>query len=360
MGCFSPNFIVKHKLNPVRWLELKHRPNNMSDFKVMKDKPYEYCYKNRESMSDLKDYFKDWNEKDYELIPIPCGNCIGCRLDYSRDWATRCLLEAEQYKYNYFITLTYDDEHLPIGSKGNATLVPEDFSNFLKRLRIYYKRHFNHDNIRFFGCGEYGDMSLRPHYHIILFNLPIPDLTPEFKYVDPITNKQVITKHCANGVIYYYSDIIHDLWNKGNVVIGECSYQSCAYTARYVVKKLKGKSSEAYATLGVVDPFCRMSRKPGIAFNYYFDNKENIYEYDSLTLATNDGARILPPPRYFNKMYEIENELRYYQVKEARKRKGEDYLNTLYENTNLHYSDYLECLEEKKQLQISSLGCKLY
>lgn len=369
MGCFKPNFIISRNLSQKEFDDKCCYPSSDEEreefkqlqaagiqMKFAKDKKVLYCYQNRDSLK-TKDFFKDWRYKFFDLTPIPCGNCLGCRLDYSRSWATRCLLEAEQFKDNYFITLTYDDDHLPKGQIGNATLVPDDMTKFMKDIREYYRTHFKHTDIRFFGCGEYGDTSFRPHYHLLMFNLPIPDITPEFRYIDPVTKKEVVTKHVGpKGEIYYYSDLIHDLWKKGNVVIGAVAFDSCAYVARYVVKKLKGKSSEAYNKLCVEPPFVRMSRRPGLAYKYFFENKENIYQYDSIILATADGARIVTPPRYFNTMYEIENELRYYEIKEARKQAGNDYLNSLYENTTLHYSDYLEALENEKELQLHA--CK--
>ena len=145
MGCYKPNFIVKHKIPLNVWSIRRFRDSKYSDFKVMKDKPYEYAFIPGSSLKEYRDFFRDWKEEDYELTPVPCGSCIGCRLDYSRDWATRCLLEAEQFKFNYFLTLTYDDVHLPKGNVQNATLVPEDFTNFMKRLRIYFKREFNQE-----------------------------------------------------------------------------------------------------------------------------------------------------------------------------------------------------------------------
>ena len=99
-------------------------------------------------------------------IQLPCGQCIGCRLERSRQWAIRCMHEKSLYSLSSFLTLTYDDDHLP----PNGTLVKRDFQLFMKRLRWEMG-----DGIRFFACGEYGDGNLRPHYHALLFNVDFPD-----------------------------------------------------------------------------------------------------------------------------------------------------------------------------------------
>lgn len=99
-------------------------------------------------------------------VTVPCGQCIGCRLDKSRDWAVRCLHEASLYQDNCFITLTYDDAHLdPLGS-----LNKDDFVKFMKRLRFQYG-----PKIRFFHCGEYGTLLNRPHHHACIFNFDFYD-----------------------------------------------------------------------------------------------------------------------------------------------------------------------------------------
>lgn len=81
-------------------------------------------------------------------IKIPCGKCIGCRLDYSRDWAVRAVHESMLYKNNTFVTLTFDDEHLPDDKSLNKGYM----SSWMKRFR----KKFGND-IRFMMCGEYGE-----------------------------------------------------------------------------------------------------------------------------------------------------------------------------------------------------------
>lgn len=113
----------------------------------------------------------------WEGIQLPCGQCIGCRLDYSRQWADRILLETTLWEHNWFVTLTYSDEFVPYKSTVNTTtgeliegktLVPEHLTKFMKDLRRYWSYHYGHDNIRFYACGEYGGQTERPHYHLCI------------------------------------------------------------------------------------------------------------------------------------------------------------------------------------------------
>ena len=95
-------------------------------------------------------------------MQIPCGKCIGCRVARAAQWGNRCMHEASCYDHNRFVTLTYDDAHLP----PNGFLDKTHLSKFLKKLR----KKFPHNKLRFFAAGEYGEQTARPHYHLILFN----------------------------------------------------------------------------------------------------------------------------------------------------------------------------------------------
>ena len=119
-----------------------------------------------------------------ELYPgsvvIPCGKCLGCRLDYSRQWADRMMLELETSGSAVFVTLTYDNDHATCcktdeyGNDMFYTLVKKDFQDFMKRLRG--SSLVNGKKLRFYAAGEYGDNTFRPHYHAILFGLSIADI----------------------------------------------------------------------------------------------------------------------------------------------------------------------------------------
>lgn len=233
------------------------------------------------------------NREKEEILMIPCGRCIGCRERYSREWALRCMLEAKQWTHNYFLTLTYNDDNVPFADSDfglNMTLDKRDVQLFLKRLREYFSRVFGIDNIRFFCCGEYGPKNMRPHYHMILFNCPIPDL--KFVSNTPI------------GDALYTSSCIDKLWDKGFITIGECNYLTCSYTARYVLKKQFGDNLEYCESRNIQPEFMTCSRRPGIAHDYFDENFASVYDLDSIVIPTKDGSKSMPPPKYFDHLYE--------------------------------------------------------
>lgn len=158
----------------------------------------------------------------------------------------------------------------------SAPLVPEHLTKFMKDLRRYFEYHFGFKGIRFFACGEYGEKYMRPHFHIILFNCPIPDLE--------------LLKTSFNGDCYWQSHILEKIWNKGFVCVGNCTFDTCSYVARYMMKKQKGLNSSYYDDLGLIPPFTRCSRSPGIAKSYYDKERDTIYKYDSLHIVDNKGV----------------------------------------------------------------------
>lgn len=250
---------------------------------------------------------------EYDMQLIPCGQCIDCRLSYSRHWAERCMLEASLHEFNYFVTLTYDDFHIPMGNYldhdgevKTSSLNRRDFQLFMKKLRNNAYEKFDHTGVRCFYCGEYGDLHDRPHYHAILFNMP--DLSSEFTFF----NKR-------GSFSSYTSDLISSSWSdpysnlsKGIATISDISYDTCAYVARYVVKKQKGLSSDYFNSLDISDiskrvqPFVGMSNRPGIARAYYDSHKEDIYTTDSVLYKKDHDVYSAKPPRYFDKLYDIE------------------------------------------------------
>ncbi|MDD6223553.1 MAG: hypothetical protein PUB18_00945 [bacterium] len=287
-----------------------------------------------------------------EFIEIPCGKCIGCRLDYSKEWATRCMLEAKQYKHNAFITLTYDNENIKLNKGINretgeielvGNLVPNDLTNFMKKLRRHWEYNYGEKNIRFYACGEYGSNTFRPHYHIICFNIDIPDL----KYF--FTNK--------SGDKTYTSEIIEKIWGKGIVSIGEVTWNSAAYTARYVMKKIKGKNAkEQYEEMGILPEFVRMSRKPGIARNFYEDNKEKIYLTDEVIVTNKNGlAMKAKPSKYFDRLYDLDSPEAMEAIKKARKERAEiaDIIRAT--KTSLSKEEYLLQKEEITNRKLKKL-----
>lgn len=155
-------------------------------------------------------------------VQLPCGQCIGCRLDYSRQWAVRCVHEAQLHSCSSFITLTFRDECLP----KDRTISVRDLQLFFKRLR----KKLSPIKIRYFACGEYGDQTQRPHYHACIFGYDFPDKLPCG------VNRQ--------GDTLYQSKMLQEIWTYGFNWIGNVTFESCAYVARYMLKKQKGGEND--------------------------------------------------------------------------------------------------------------------
>lgn len=289
-----------------------------------------------------------------DIISVPCGQCIGCRLDYSKEWANRCMKEAEMYEYNYSVTLTYDDEHLPKSTKildtdtgeaipdYNVTLQPDDVTKFMKRLREYWQRKHNHNNIRVFYCGEYGDQNGRPHYHLILFNLPLFDL----KFL----------RRSKSGKNLWFSNEIDKLWGKGLTSVGECNWETVAYAARYVIKKIKGAGAkDEYINRAQYPEFVRMSRMPGIGREWYEKHKDEMYETDEMFVYRKDGVLKLKPSKYYDKLYDLEQPELIAKIKEARKQYAKTQREIALSHTSMNEDEYLAMQQRTMQNKAKAL-----
>ncbi|QCQ84995.1 replication initiator protein [Blackfly microvirus SF02] len=220
-------------------------------------------------------------------LKVPCGRCHGCRLDRSSRWALRCMHERRLHKQSSFLTLTYNNQNLP----ADGTLLKRDLQLFMKRLRkadsmpVVMVDGININSIRFFACGEYGDENNRPHYHVLLFNRDFDD--------------RKFYKKSKAGENLYTSKKVEELWPIGFNTVGDVSYESCAYVARYVLKKMQGpKADDHYA--GREQEFVLMSRRPGIGSAWFDKYHEQAYAHDNTVV---DG-REMPLPRYYDDKYE--------------------------------------------------------
>lgn len=296
---------------------------------------------------------RDW-------IEIPCGKCIGCRLDYSRQWAFRCMLELEYHDSAYFVTLTYNDKHVPATAYGDPdsgeavdayTLDKRDFQLFMKRLR----KAFPDDEIRYYACGEYGSTTFRPHYHAIIYGLHLDDLVDYGKSPSgfPYQTSQKLQNVWS---IYHPATKENPAWYDpiGFVSVGDVTVESCAYVARYIMKKQKGDDSIFYDLHNVEPEFTLMSRKPGIGRQWY-DDHPDLYDFEYINLKTDNGGLKFRPPRYYDKLFDVDDPERMKQIKEVRKRAAENATAAKLRKTNLSYTELLGVEERKKQEAIKKL-----
>lgn len=291
-----------------------------------------------------------------EYILIPCGKCIGCQLDYAKTWADRCLLELLSHDSSYFVTLTYDDCYLPRREvvdlstgeyKDVYTVCRKDVQDFFKALRQAESVRAKKEGrepipIRYYGCSEYGPSTARPHYHIIIFGLVLDDLKLYKRKKD----------YCL-----YNSEWLSKIWKKGFVVVGDVSYETCAYTARYVTKKVYGNNARDLVDMNVDKPFSFMSLKPAIGKDYFVKHPEIVKQGYKMVSTKNGGVRVYNN-RYFDRMFEtlfpedfpLIKERRIFYAQEAEK--GRNML------TSLDYFDRLKAEEviAKKRASVLKRG----
>lgn len=324
------------------------------------------------SRKEYELFLTKYHKSEDNFQQIPCGQCSACRLEYSRQWAIRCMLESTYHNHCWFVTCTYDDAYLPnsfqldlptgellTNEKGDLLrcLEPDDATKFLKRLRITAERkglrEDDKNDIRYFYCGEYGEKFKRPHFHFLFFGLNIPDLKPLY---------------VKRGNRFFESAWLNKLWGKGFVVIGELTFETCAYTARYVMKKLKGKKrkelmenrrqfkfDENTMELSYRDEFCRMSRRPGLARCYFDEHKDDMYNTDSLYVKTSKGLMSVKPCRYYDSLYDVVEPEKMAEIKQQRKKVGKASTESRRARSSLTDEQYLEQKENAAQERVKKL-----
>ena len=216
-------------------------------------------------------------------LVLACGQCIGCRLERSRQWAIRCMHEAQMHDVNSFVTLTYDNSHF------TPSLRYSDFQLFMKRLRKEL------GSVRFYMCGEYGEKTFRPHYHALLFGVDF-------------SLDRYLWRRSGSGFDLFRSPTLERLWTFGNSEIGEVTFESAAYVARYCMKKVTGPAAENHykrvmestgEIVDVVPEFTRMSLKPGIGRRWIEKFYTDVYPNDSVLV---NGMKC-KPPRYYDGVF---------------------------------------------------------
>lgn len=221
-------------------------------------------------------------------MDVPCGQCIGCKLERSRQWAMRLMHENQLHEQSAFLTLTYAPEKLP----RHGSLVKKHFQDFMKRYRFWLE----HKKLRFFHCGEYGENFGRPHYHALIFGHDFADKEHKF------TTKR--------GDKVYTSDKLNELWTHGLCSIGNVTFESAAYVARYVTKKITGKKALHHYNnidlntgeiLSERSPeYVTMSRRPGIGKSWFEKYSSDVFPHDEVVLR---GSK-MKPPKYYSQLYE--------------------------------------------------------
>lgn len=271
-------------------------------------------------------------ERGSEEMEVACGQCLGCRLDYSRVWAMRIVHESSLHELhggNCFVTLTYRSRsECTVDQLQQGLHVPDDWSLHKEHFQLFMKRlrkAFHPQKIRFFHCGEYGTTCKhglhldlagcplctvgRPHYHACLFNVGFPDLE---------------AYGIQNGETRYTSPLLESIWKYGFVDVGELNFESAAYVARYSLKKITGvRADDHYMQCDIdgvatwVQPeYVTMSRRPGIGHDWYQQYKGDLFPSDEVPVP---GSGVFKKvPRYYEQLFAIEDPLSLREIKNLR------------------------------------------
>lgn len=235
-------------------------------------------------------------------LMLPCGQCSGCRLERSRQWAIRCLHEAQMHEQNCFITLTYNNDEIT-----NDLIYPH-FQKFIRSLRKKTGK-----KIRYYMAGEYGSETGRPHFHACLFGFDFDDKTP--------------IKRLNDGTYLYRSVLLETLWRYGFSSVGSVTFESASYVARYIMKKITGRAAQDryYSVnaatgecLPITPEFNRMSLKPGIGQTWFDKYQSDIYPTGTCIIR----GKKMKPPRFYDQKYAKLQPI---------------------QHEELHYEQYLKC-----------------
>lgn len=233
---------------------------------------------------------------DCDPCTIPCRQCIGCRLERSRAWAMRCMHESSCYERNCFVTLTYDNVHLPV----SGSLDYSEFQRFMKRLR----RFAAPEGCRFYMCGEYGPLNWRPHYHACIFGFDFSD--------------KVYHSTSYSGDKLFSSDALSCLWPFGFSSVGGLTFESAAYVARYCVAKRTGRNAQDWYTRpdgSVLEPeFNGMSLKPGIGAAWLAKWESDVFPRDYVVVR---GVKCRVPD-YYDRLFGMHSPNDLDEIKQGR------------------------------------------
>jgi len=235
-------------------------------------------------------------------VQIPCGKCIGCRLDKTAQWAMRIMCEADMHEKNCYLTLTYEEDSL----NEKSSLQKKDVQGFWKRLRndlsVLYGNSPDYKSVRYFSAGEYGDLRKRPHYHAALFG-------------EDFSSDRIPWQQGVKDILYR-SPTLEKAWGKGICTIQELNHESALYIAKYVVKRLSGERESEYE--GKQPEFALMSRRPGLAADWLKKYMNDVKGVDGVVIK---NGKIVRPGRFFDSKIEAVDPKHMLKVKAERRKK---------------------------------------
>lgn len=292
---------------------------------------------------------KEFYQPEEFQIPGCKPKCVGCQEAYSRQWAVRSWHESQRHDLNCFITLTFNDKYCPKNGLDHRW-----FQLFMKRLRKSFSADARQaKRVRVFMCGEYGSLNFRPHFHACLFGIDFPDRK---------------LWSIRDEVHLYTSDMLSALWSVprgfknakkypkgffpkdaiegesfGFSTVGDVTFESAAYIARYVGKKINGDKKDDHYQ-GRKPEYSKMSLKPGLGKDWFLAYQNSVFPEDAVTLR---GGTKCKPPRYYDKIFELTNPVMSSSIKSVRKTRAA--------NSPDNSPERLRAREKVKQAQIKQL-----
>lgn len=274
------------------------------------------------SWPDVERNPRYYKNKYRRVDMIPCGQCLECRLNKARDKANQMMLERTQWPEErcWFLTLTYNDEHLRTHVTVNEetgervegiSLCKKDTQDFVKRLRMHYERKYNNKGIRYVIVGEYGSKTNRPHAHMIVYNLDLDQTKLKFY------------KHNEEGQTIWTHEELEKIWGLGFVTVGRVTWESCCYVARYMMKKQYGKNSWIYGAQGKIPEYVNQSLKPAIGRGYLLEHKEDLYITQTIPICNKKTSELMPLPKSFMRWVEKNEPEEYKELRLKRKLNAE-------------------------------------
>lgn len=263
------------------------------------------------------------------LTPFPCGWCLPCRINKARMWQHRIMLECKSHAENSFVTLTYQDDNLPMNDHGEAILIKEDLQKYVKRLR----KRIGNEHIRYFGVGEYGSKTERPHYHICLFGVGSAD-APSIELAWSVRRKPI-----------------------GFVHVGTVTPDSARYIAGYTIKKLTRPTDERLC--GRPPEFMLSSRRNGgIGLSEVLRiagelRKNDFFDLDRVINTFQIGGRTFPLGGYLtSKLFDALG-----IDEQVKKEALIEYQNKLFMDNDVHTENYYQNIVDgsanyRKRLQL--------
>lgn len=265
-----------------------------------------------------------------KVYKVPCNECDECLLARSKRKAAQMMIENYDRKDesgSWFITLTYDDNHIPYNEvwkdgkmiSVEESLPPKDpylyefkkdrkkcIKPFIDNLSYYAKKNYRDEKLMWFYSAEYGGVTKRPHFHMIVFGLHIP--ITELKFYEQ-----------RDGYILYEWTKGAEIWENGFVTVGNFTPETAAYVAGYVLKKQSTKKKNWwYTQQGKIPEYTGQSRYPAIGSNYYLKHKDEIYQTDEIYIPGALGVMKLRPTSYYDQKYGIENHEKMEEIKAKR------------------------------------------